>query len=52
MLIQKENPLVKANGFFYVLFSEEFGEYPNDYGDYKNHDIDSDAHSGLKNISY
>ena len=33
------------------LFSEEFGEDPNNYGDYKNHDKDSDAYSGLINVS-
>jgi hypothetical protein len=34
-----------------ILSSEKFSEDPNDYGDYKNHDKDSNAHSGLKNVS-
>lgn len=37
--------------FLCFLFSEKPAENPDNYSDHKNHDKNSDSHSGLKNIS-
>lgn len=38
-------------GIFYVLPFEDFCKNPDNDHDYKNHDKDSDTHSGFKNVS-
>jgi len=38
-------------GFFIFLPFEDFGKDPDNDRNYKNHDKDSNTHSGFKNVS-
>lgn len=42
---------MRITGTFYVLSFEDLGKDPDNDHNYKDHDKNSDTHSGFKNIS-